>query len=114
MLFQVSGTISLVSKLSHGLITVREVLDSLYFNFEQEAEEDPAEAGCGEGGFSGKLTFVTVAETLIRMIKTLSSCNKKVSAHLLYKEMRNFKINISLGKGYPRADISRNTKIKRR
>ena len=54
---------------------MREVLDSLYSN--QEAEEAPAEAGqTGEESLPGKLTFVTVVETVIRFIKTLSLANQ--------------------------------------
>ena len=63
---------------NHYHSSVREVLDSLYSNVDQEAEEAAAEAGAVEGSLPVKLTFVTVVETLIRMINTLSLGNKKV------------------------------------
>ena len=53
---------------------MREVLDSLYSNIDQETEEAPAEAG--EESLPAKLTFVTVVETVIRFIKTLSLANQ--------------------------------------
>ena len=71
------------------IITAREVLDSLYFNVDQEAEEAPAETGRGEGSLPEKLTFVRLVETLIRMINTLSLANRKV-AQLLCEEIRKF------------------------
>ena len=56
---------------------VREVLDSLYSNIDQETEEAPAEAGqTGEGSLPAKLTFVSMVKTVIRMIKTISLGNK--------------------------------------
>lgn len=56
---------------------MREVLDSLYTNIDQEAEEAPAEAGqAGEESLPAKLTFATVVETVIRFIKTISLGNK--------------------------------------
>ena len=55
---------------------MREVLDSLYSNSEQETDEAPAEAGGGEGSLPAKLRFVTVVETVIRMINTLKLSNK--------------------------------------
>ena len=55
---------------------MREVLDSLYSNTEQETEEAPAETGRGEESLSAKLRFVRLVETLIRMINTLSLTNK--------------------------------------
>ena len=56
---------------------MREVLDSLYTNIDQEAEEAPAEAGqAGEESLPAKLTFATVVETVIRFINTISTTNK--------------------------------------
>ena len=71
------------------MIVVREVLDSLYSNNDQDAEEAPAEAGqAGEESLPAKLTFVTVVETVIRFINTLSLANK-VGATLCQENICN-------------------------